>query len=94
MREPMITRTIVSTVGKVLCASKESGELFERDFTLSRTYPNDEGIIKVLNKVFESDIVVIKVITKDESVNLYGMSEAEFVAHANLLKAKTPKSEN
>lgn len=94
IREAMITRTIVSTVAKVLCASRETGETFEQEFTLSKTFPSDDAIAKVLSKIVDDNTVIIKVVEKRESVNLYGMPESVFVENATILKAKEPKTNN
>lgn len=94
IRESMITRTIISTVAKALCASRETGETFYQEFTLSKTFPSDDAIAKVLSKIVDDNTVVIKVVEKHESVNLYGMPESVFVENATILKAKEPKTSN
>ncbi len=94
IRESMITRTIVSTVVTALCASRETGDTFNQEFTLSKTFPSDDAIAKVLNKIVDDNTVIIKIVKKHESVNLYGMPESVFVENATILKAKEPKTNN
>lgn len=94
IRESMITRTIVSTVVKALCASRETGETFYQEFTLSKTFPSNDAITKVLSKIVDDNTVIINVVDKRESVNLYGMPESVFVENASILKAKEPTTNN
>lgn len=95
MREKVITRTIISTVGRVLCADNESGEVFERDFTISKKFASDAAIIKFLSKIYEKNIVIIRVIESDTVINLYECTETDFIAVSKLIKTESAtKPEN
>lgn len=92
MRKPMITRTITTTEVTLMVADTEAGEIINQDVTLPRTYKNDEAIIKAARPLVETDTLkVVSVVRSEVSECLYGMPEAEFVAHAERI---TPNSEN
>lgn len=92
MRKPMITRTITTTEATLMVADTEAGEIFNQDVTLPRTYKNDEAILKAARPIVETDTLkVVSVVHSEVSECLYGMPEAEFVAHAERI---IPNSEN
>ena len=81
-RKPMVTRTIKVTQACVLCLDTEQGEPCTRDVTLSRTYKNDEAILKAVS--------VSKSWVEEK---LLGMPEDFFIAHAVDVVRRKPDAE-
>lgn len=92
-RKPMVTRTITTTKVNVLCLNIESGEPFNMDVTLPRTYENDKKLLKMVQSVVDNDTVKsVHIVHKEEVETLYGMSEQDFIANAHILDKDTRKA--
>ena len=93
-RTPMVTRTIKTTEVNVMCLDVEKGETINKDITLSRTFKDDEKLLKEVKKIVETDsIKAVHVVDKREVKTLYGMSEQEFIEHATVLPLREAKKE-
>lgn len=88
MKEKTISKTIISTVGKVQCANSDTGEIFDRDFVIAKKFSNPDAIIKFLEKIYEKDVVIIRVIESETMMNLYQCSETEFMSVSQLIKTE------
>lgn len=86
MRTPQVTRTITTTRATVMCLDIEKGEPTNAEIVLPRTYKDDKAIIKATEKVLESENVKpVHVVASVVEETLYGMTEAEFIKHAEVL---------
>lgn len=91
-RKPMVTRTILTTEVNVLCLDVTTAEPFNKAITLPRTYKDEKKLMKVVEEAVNTETVkAVHVVSKHEVETLYGMSEAEFIAHAVVLDPETRK---
>lgn len=93
-RVPMVTRTITTTEVNVMCLDVEKGEPINKDVTVSRTFKDDEKLLKEVKKIVETDAIkAVHIVDKREVGTLYGMSEQEFIEHATVLPPREAKKE-
>lgn len=93
-RVPMVTRTITTTEVNVMCLDVEKGEPINKDVTVSRTFKDDEKLLKEVKKIIETDTIkAVHIVDKREVETLYGMSEQEFIEHATVLPRRETKKE-
>lgn len=86
-RKRMVTRTIVSTIVTVKCADLVGNTVYKDAVNLSGTFKNTEGALKAAKKLMDSDSQkVLKVLDMQEQTQLYGMTEEEFMANANIIE--------
>lgn len=93
-REPQITRTIVTTKAKVLCVDLSNKSVQETDFAISRSYRNDEHLLRAIDNQIKIDglpLKPIQVISSETSETLYAMTENEFIKYAKPVTARTSK---
>lgn len=84
-RERMITRTIKSADVEVMTIDTTTAEVRIIPYT-TEPQENEEKYLKVLKKEFETETFkLIKVESVEIYEDLYGMTEKEFKAHAQLL---------
>lgn len=95
MARKMVTRTMVTTDVTVLGVDTNIGEAVNRTFTIAGSYKGkEESALKAVKKQTEADggvIVPVKVVDLVEHETLYGMSESDFIAHAEILTAEQEK---
>ena len=87
-RIPMVTRTITVTRVIVMCLDVQLGEPCNISVTVSRTYKDDEALLKVAKPLIESEnpnLKAVHVVDKEEIETLYGMTEQEFMKYAKVL---------
>lgn len=85
-RVPMVTRTIVATKANVMCLDVQKGEPFNELVTVPRTYKDDEALLKKVRPLLETETVkAVHIVGKEEIETLYGMTEQEFIQHAEVL---------
>lgn len=91
-RVPMVTRTIVATKANVMCLDVQKGEPFNELVTLSRTYKDDEALLKKVRPLLETETVkAVHIVDKEEIETLYGMTEQEFIQYAKVLPPRNIK---
>lgn len=89
-RIPMVTRTIQTTKVNVLCLNITEGVPFHEEIILPRTYKDEKSMMKVIEKMVNTDTVkAVHVVSATVEETLYGMSEVEFISHANILPPRT-----
>lgn len=94
-RVPMVTRTINTTKVNVMCLDIETGEPCNRYVVVPRTYKDDEKLLKKVKEVLETETLKpVHVVDKEEIETLYGMSEQEFIEHAEVQPPRKPAEEN
>lgn len=85
-RVPMVTRTIVATKVNVMCLDVQAGEPCNRIVTVPRTYKDDEALMKKVRPLIETETLkAVHIVGKEEIETLYGMTEQEFIEHAEVL---------
>lgn len=85
-RERMVTRTVMQTTYEVMTLNAETADVAIKEFVLGGTYDKTQDALKVLKKLYETDVeklVVIKGSTTSEI--LYGMPESVFIKYAEIL---------
>lgn len=93
-RVPMVTRTITTTEVNVMCLDVENAETFNKRVTVSRTFKDDEKLLKEVKKIVETDTIkAVHIVDKIKVETLYGMPEHEFIEHATVLPPRDPKKE-
>lgn len=93
-RVPMVTRTITTTEVNVMCLDVEKGEPINKDVTVSRTFKDDEKLLKEVKKIVETDTIkAVHIVDKRKVETLYGMAEQEFIEHATVLPHREVKKE-
>lgn len=91
----MVTRTITTTKVNVMCLDIETGEACNKITVVSRTYKDDETLLKKVKEVLETDTLKpVHVVDKEEIETLYGMSEQEFIEHAKVMTPRAVSEEN
>lgn len=91
-RAPQVTRTIQTTLAKIMCLDIEKGEPFTKEVTLPRTYKDDKAILKQAEKEIGTDTIkVVHVVDSTVQETLYGMSEQEFIKVASVLPPRSAK---
>ena len=94
-RIPMVTRTITTTKAIVMCLDIESGEPCNKSVVVSRTYKDDEALLKKVKEVLETETLKpVHIVSKEEIETLYGMTEQEFIEQAKVMPPRTPSEEN
>lgn len=89
-RIPMVTRTIQTTKATVLCLNIKEGEPFNKEVTLPRTYKDDKSMLKVVEKMVNTDEVkAVHIVDSHVDETLYGMTEQEFITHAAIMPNRT-----
>lgn len=93
-RQPMVTRTIQTTRANVLCLNIVEGEPFNQEVTLPRTYKDEASMMKVVEKLINTDEVkAVHVVETEVQETLYGMTEQEFISAAQILPPRGTKVE-
>ena len=94
-RIPMVTRTIQTTTANVLCLNIKEGEPFNKEVVLPRTYKDEKSMMKVVEKLINTDDVkAVHIVHTDVNETLYGMTEQEFIAAARVLPDRKVHGEN
>lgn len=85
-RVPQVTRTIPTTIVKIFCVNTEDRTTFEQSITLPRTYKDETKMMKAVEKALEGEpIKAVSITGYEVKETLYGMTEADFIAHAAVL---------
>lgn len=91
-RTPMVTRTIVTTKLNVLCLNVISGEPFNQEVILPRTYKDDKKLMKKIEEAVNTEEVkAVHVVDREEIETLYGMTEEAFMKVADILPPRGAK---
>lgn len=97
-RPPRVTRTIKTTVCKVLAMDLSTEQPMELEITLPRAYKPEEGkrlFQAVCQAVDSAERKAVAIQEARTEAALYGMTEAEFLRHAvELPPRKTTSDQN
>ena len=92
---PMVTRTITTTKAIVMCLDIATGEPCNKSVVVPRTYKDDEALLKKVKEAIETETFKpVHIVGKEEFETLYGMTEQEFIDHAEVLPPRTTLEEN
>lgn len=93
-RVPMVTRTITTTKAIVMCVDVEAGEPFNKEVTVPRSYKDNESLLKTVKPLIETETVkAVHIVDKTEIETLYGMTEQDFIEHAEVMPERATKPE-
>ena len=93
-RERMVTRTVELTIAEVMCLNTVTAEVQIHAFEIGGGLTEEKAIMKAVKKLHETDTfkcVALQGVSVREI--LYGMSEADFIAHAKVLPPRTKTEE-
>ena len=95
-REPMVTRTMVSTIATLMCVNKDTKQVENVDVTLPKTYKDNDAILKASKKYAElgENMKIVDVISSRKCEQLYGVSEIEFMKIAKPFERSTNHTVN
>lgn len=90
----MVTRTIKGTRATVMCLDTENANAFNCIFEIGGAYPDNEKLLKALQKEHgNSPIALVHIVCTEEIEQLYGMSEADFIKYAEQLPPRNSANE-
>lgn len=94
-RQPMVTRTFMTTKVKILAVNVENEETSTVELVLPRTYKDKAAMLKMAQKIIDNEqLKYVHVIDFEEVETLYGMSESDFIIHAKVLPPRSVATEN
>lgn len=94
-RQPMVTRTFMTTKVKILAVNVENEETSTVELVLPRTYKDKAAMLKMAQKINDNEqLKYVHVIDAEVVETLYGMSESDFIAHAKSLPPRSVAAEN
>lgn len=88
-RIPMVTRTIVTTVAKILCVNTTTEETETKVVEIPRTYTDDKKLLNRAKEALDPTLIPFKVILTEIKETLYGMTEQNFIELAEKLPPRT-----
>lgn len=94
-RKPMITRTIQTTVANVLYLNIAEEKPFYETVTLPRTYKSEKDLFKAVEALCtDPNVKAVHVADTYVKETLYGMTEKEFIDHAQVLPPRKANDES
>lgn len=94
MRKPMVTRTIQTTTAQVVYVDINNEITDTMEVTVPRTYKDEKTLMKAISAVVDGDgIKAVHVKSTTVNETLYGMSEADFIAHAQPMSKNSSDAE-
>ena len=91
-RVPQVTRTIPTTIATIFCVNTEDRSTFEQTITLPRTYKDEAKMMKAVENALAGEpIKAVSITGYEVKETLYGMTEADFIAHATVLPPRETK---
>ena len=94
-RQPMVTRTIPTTIADILVINVDTGISEEREVSIPREYKKVKKLREAIEALVNTDtekLAHIKSTTVVET--LYGMSEQDFINRAKILPPRGTKEAN
>lgn len=88
----LITRTLTTTNIKALFANLETKEITTEVVVAPSTFKDNEKALKYLKANAVEGKVPVSIVSMDENKTLYGISEKDFLAHAQVIE-KPAKNE-
>lgn len=90
----MVTRTVKGTHASVLCLDTETANAMTIDFEIGGTYPDNDKLLKALQKEHgNGSIKLVHIVETEEIEQLYGMPETKFLMYAEKLPPRNSATE-
>lgn len=93
-RERMVTRTVELTIAEVMTLDTTTAKVETIAFEVGGGLTDEKAVLKAVKKLHETDtfkcVAVQSISTKEI---LYGMSEIDFIKHANVLPPRSKTEE-
>lgn len=94
-RQPMVTRTFLTTKVKILGVNIHDEKTCVVEMTLPRQYKDEKEILKTAEKLNEDESLrLVHVLSTEVVETLYGMPEADFIAQAKPLPPRSSVKED
>ena len=92
-REKMVTRSMHTTLAKVMLVNITNGITETVDVVLPTTYKDSAKMLKAVEKHYASntDVKPVTIVSSETVEALYGMPESDFIANAVRLDPETRK---
>ncbi len=88
----MVTRTIEYTEVTILGLDLELGEPMQKVITMPGTYKDDAKLLKAAQAALDTDTYkAVSVVRSEVNEQVYGMTEADFIAMGTVLDPKSRK---
>lgn len=82
-RIPVVSRTMETTVAKVLVVDVNTQKTQEQEVSLPRTYKNNDVVLKRVRNLLDTpDVKVVHIIDTTVKRTKYAMSEQKFIENA------------
>lgn len=86
-RNPVVSRTITTTIANCLCLDVKSGKTGSRELLMIRSYGDDKSLLRALQKRYDSDALkVLMVKSKTVKKCTYVMDEEQFIITATKIE--------
>lgn len=90
----MITRTVLGTTITAKVVNRNTDEVSLYTSVVSKVVTEEKDAVKALAKILPEELVIINIVSCEKVENLYGMTVADFMAHAVELDPQTRKPLN
>lgn len=91
-RVAMVTRTVSYLKCEVMALDTVAGEVKTVTIDYTGAHKDDEKILKDLKKDWLlADVALVKIISKTEVEQLYGMREDDFIKYATPMESRSSK---
>lgn len=90
-RKHLVTRTVKALHCVVLVCDLATREVSDIELVLPRAYNNEKDTVKAIEKSLPDGYKYLNLISSEVKETLYGMDEADFIQHANVMP---PRSSN
>lgn len=78
-----------------MCLDIETGEPCNKSVVVPRNCKDDEKLLKKVKEVLETEnLKPVHIVDKEEIKTLYGMTEQEFIKHAEVQPPRKASEEN
>lgn len=96
MATPMVTRTCITTKCVLMGVDTSAGDVFNATVEIPRAHKDMNKLLKLCKETYGEDDThkIVSIVSTEELETLYGMTEADFIAHANILPKRGEKTDS
>ena len=92
MRTPMVTRTVSFIRCEIMALDTVNGTVQTVTVDYTGLQKQDDRILKDIKKTWLNDnVALVKITSKEEIEQLYGMREEDFIRYATPMESRTSK---
>ena len=92
MRTPMVTRTVSFIRCEIMALDTVNGTVQTVTVDYTGLQKQDDRILKDIKKAWlNGDVALVKITSKEEIEQLYGMREEDFIRYATPMESRTSK---